>query len=455
MANLHVLSTGSNTAPYDTWAKAATALSTATTAAAAGDTIFVSNAHTETAAGQTITFTNGTQAQPIYVISGVPDTTSNITSRTVGGEVKSSNTTFLINGGAAYIYGMKFECTSATSTQFSFAGSASSNHMYDACVFTHSSTGSSGRIVFGPTSTSSAFPQVTLKGCSFKFSHASQSIIVNAHMRMIGGSFISGTNPTAVFSLGENGRGGILNATGVDFSANIGTSFNIFNSATSASTQLGRVRNCKMPSSWTGRAIAVNKPDNGGSRFELLNYGDTDTNYRFITADSMGVCKESVAVYRTSGAQDEATQYSIEMASTANVSHPHCALRSPPIMIRQEAVPGGATRTVKVEIVHDGASALTSAQCWLEVEFLGTSGYPIATLAHDTVEALQSGAAQASSSEAWTGDSGTGPNGSTTWNTLKLEVPSLVFEETGYVIATVCLAAASTTIYVDPKITIS
>lgn len=40
MANLYVASTGSNTAPYDTWAKAATAPLTATAAAAAGDTIY-------------------------------------------------------------------------------------------------------------------------------------------------------------------------------------------------------------------------------------------------------------------------------------------------------------------------------------------------------------------------------------------------------------------------------
>ena len=39
MANLYVKSTGSNTSPYDTWAKAATAPLTATALAAARDTI--------------------------------------------------------------------------------------------------------------------------------------------------------------------------------------------------------------------------------------------------------------------------------------------------------------------------------------------------------------------------------------------------------------------------------
>ena len=69
MADLYVAASGSNTAPYDTWAKAATSLVTAVNAMAAGDRLYVENLFQDAATvGQTFTFPGGS-TDPSYVYS--------------------------------------------------------------------------------------------------------------------------------------------------------------------------------------------------------------------------------------------------------------------------------------------------------------------------------------------------------------------------------------------------
>jgi hypothetical protein len=144
------------------------------------------------------------------------------------------------------------------------------------------------------------------------------------------------------------------------------------------------------------------------------------------------------------------------MASSANAEYPHQPLRSPEIVQWQGTV--GSEITVTVDIVHDtnvaaGQGAGTSYafmddEVWLEVQYLSTSGFPLASFITDRVAVLGTAADQASSSVTWT------TTGVTTPVKQALAV-TFTPQERGYLHATVCVAKASKTIYVDPKLTIT
>ena len=70
MANIRVWDGGSNTSPYDTWAKAATAIQTALTAWSSGDQVWVASDHDEKwSANTTLTIGSATKADQALVIS--------------------------------------------------------------------------------------------------------------------------------------------------------------------------------------------------------------------------------------------------------------------------------------------------------------------------------------------------------------------------------------------------
>jgi len=453
MATMHVWSgAGASASPYDNWQKAAVNLSTAAGAAAAGDTIYVAHDHAETAAGQTIAFTNGTLAAPIKVICGTRTgtaTETGISALATTANIISSTAGFSMTSGVAYVYGVEFEQTYNGGTATMNLNNASgANHTYESCKFLMTSTISSSIIRSGASGSTSSTPLTILKGCQFQFGSTSQSFCPGGHTEVYGGSTILGSTPATYFAPGNTARGANVLVSGFDFS-NLGTGFDLLKQGND--TQRVLIRNCKLPSGWTGEIH--NAAPSAGTRWELINYGAGDTNYKFWTSDVYGQCKDETTIYRTSGAQDEATPYSMLMVSTANVSWPGHSLRSLPIMQRHDAVAGN-TVTVTVHICHDGASALTDQECWLELEHLANAVFPLASFSNDTTTITGSPTAQTSSGEAWTGDSGTGPNGTSTWNQLKLVCAGVTLAETGYVIGRVHLAKAGTTIYVDPKLEI-
>ena len=85
----------------------------------------------------------------------------------------------------------------------------------------------------------------------------------------------------------------------------------------------------------------------------------------------------------------------------------------------------------------------------MEVQYLGTSGTPLALFVDDAAaDYITATADQADSSASWTTTGMTNPN------TQKLNV-TFTPQEKGFIHAVVRLAVASKTVYVDPKITVS
>jgi hypothetical protein len=93
--------------------------------------------------------------------------------------------------------------------------------------------------------------------------------------------------------------------------------------------------------------------------------------------------------------------------------------------------------------VTDGVT-LTDKEAWLEVEYPGTSGFPVSSFASDKAGILASAANQTSSSVTWTTTGLSGPV------KQKLAV-TLTPQEKGVIRARVMLAKASTTLWYCPK----
>jgi len=448
MATLHVWhAAGSTGAPYATWATAAVNLTIAAAAAGANDTIYVAHDHVETSAS---TVTIAIAASGVKIICGTRTGTSTetgISALATTADVGTSSVSLLITTGSlSYYYGIIFRATNSGASTIRLTYDSAILRRYENCSFIIDGTNSSSNIRAG-WDTNLQQCHTVVKNCIFEFSNASQSLSVDGLVEVIGGS-ISGSSAAQTYFCRSSitGRGGLLYLNGFD-ATNGGTGMALFGFG--GTTNYNEARNCKLPTS----GVPVSGTATGMNKAVLINCDTGDTNYKYSYTDVYGTVNDNTTVYRTAGAADEARGYSLAMASTTSAVWPISALRSPPIIQRAEAIVGG-TVTVTVHICHYGASALTNQECWLEVETLANTGYTLSTIVNDTTTAIASSSAQPTSSEAWTGDSDTGPNGSSTWNQLKLECAGVTLAETGYVIARVHLGKASTTVYIDPKLEI-
>ena len=104
----------------------------------------------------------------------------------------------------------------------------------------------------------------------------------------------------------------------------------------------------------------------------------------------------------------------------------------------------GSSKTVTVYTVTDNVT-LTDAEAWVEVEYLGTSGFPLGNFSDDRVADLVFGTPANQTSD------------SSTWTTTGLATPvkqalavSFTPQEKGWFRVRVMVAKASLTVYYDP-----
>ena len=450
MATYYVRSTdGNNADSGSTWALAKADLHT--TAWAAGDKIYVSAAHAQSTATAITIAAAGTVASPTQIICG-DDAAEPPTSESTAGTVTTTSTNAMTISGSCFVSGLTFSCgTGGTAVSITQGGTGARQHYKD-CSFRLVNSGSTARILVSGGGEESF---TVWENCSVRFASSGQSIGTGNLAAMFywrGGSLLSGgTSPsTLITPAPSTAKGGIIEVSGVDLS-NAGTGLNLIASSAAGAWKV-LFRNCKLPSGWNGGLFSAALTENT-IRGEMHNCDAGDTNYRFWIEDQFGSIKQSTSVYRDSGASDGTTPISWAMATSSSAEYPLCVLEGPELPALWNASTG-SSKTVTVEIVHDGASACTDAEIWLEVQYLGTSGFPLSSFVSDRKGLLASASAQASSSATWTGDSGTGPNGSSTWNTLKLEC-TFTPQEAGYIQAKVCMAKASTTVYIDPMMTVA
>lgn len=413
--------------------------------AAAGDRIFLSNNHAATETpGSTITISvPGTLAAPCQIIC-VNDSTGAISTGATETFNYSQQTT--ING-HLYCYGLA--TIMSGSNGVGFGQSAGDVQLWEQCQFQLTNASITPRITFGSNG-GVAQGEIRLINCSVKFGHANQNITVYAtKFDSTGLTLLSGgTSPTALFNYGSSIRGAGFTCSGFDIS---NASAGVHLTAAAGSAGDAVFMNGKLPTSWSGSVVGTTPPAVGNT-YTMWNCDAADTNYRFWRERYTGSIKSETVIVRTGGASDGTTPISWKMASAANAEYPLHLLKS--LEITDWIDTTGSSKTLTVEIVHDSQGAGTGSaflddEIWLEVQYLGTSGFPLGTLITDAkASVIATAADQASSSETWT---------TTGLTTPVKQALSVTFtpQEKGFYIARVVLAKASKTVYVDPKVAVA
>lgn len=428
---------GNNADDGSTWALAKATFVGAVAIDVAGDTWWVSDNHAESTAGAISIGFVSASATPTRILCGDDAAEPPTALATTATITTTGNNAITISGANAlsYWYGLTFIAGSGASGTASIL--LSNSLVFEQCNFRLASTGTGSLLNLQNNDQQSIF-----LNCGFRFGSASHGIRTAAGgtARISGGSLLSGgTSPTTL--LVGSPAGGSMIIEGFDLS-NASSTINL------ASVTSGNVscifRDCKLPASWSG--VLHSGTPGHGSVYEMFNCDSGDTHYRYRRAAAFGTIKEETTLVRTGGSAVESTTYSLKMVTNADAEHPINTLATPEMADWNATT--GSSITVTVEFLHDSATALKDNEIWLEVMYLGTSGVPLGSFINDGISVVATAANQASSSETWTTTGMTNPN------TQKMSV-TFTPQEAGFIHATVKMAKASYTVYVDAMFTVT
>jgi len=432
---------GSNTAPYDTEAKAATSLDTIETIPwVAGDIVKFSSTYTDaSAANRAFVF----PATPGLQLLSVTFNGSETGGLAAGGAVTgSTGSGFCRISGYAYIYGMTFASgtsSSASADVFVNDQSATGALYLENCTLKTPNANAGARITIGSTGAVSDDSIVYLKDCTFNSSNSGGAIVQSGKL-IIDNLTLSGTAPTTVFSFTGNAaahhhvllRASDLSAVAwtnlVDVSGGVTGTF--------VATQ------CKLRSSFTVTTGTFGGP--GSPEVILQDCNSGDVNYYYSKTSYEGTVLADNSVYID--ASDGTNSISWLMSGNANTSFTW-PLKSPMIAKFNSTL---SAMTTEIEVVNDGTT-FTNAQLWQETLYKGTSGTPNGTWNRGdrVADIVTAGSNQATSTSSWTGTGGFA-------SAVKQKLTSTSFTpaEIGP-IGVVVYLAANDTVYVSPKVTIA
>lgn len=423
----------------DSWANACYYLDYMANTAQPGDTVYVSHVHNEinptdssvsTLYGTNATSTAANPVRHLCVNTG--------TMQLATGAIVKMGTGFKLRQwglwhGIAFYAGWGSASIRDVMLPYEFEDKSFQAH---ACTFTLASTSSGSRLHLGGQS--GAVKKTALfRNCAFAFSHTSSGIVPgNGRYVFQGCTFAAtGTVPGTLFFMGAAAQGGV-HLSGCDLSA-IAT---IISTGTMWPDLGFTLDGCKLHPS---AVLSINPPTVWGTDLLMTASDSTNNPLRFLSQGATGqTVTETTRVRTTSGATDGTTPYAWKMTTTSAARYLF-PLVTPPLSVWNETV--GGPRTLTVEILHDSLTALNDNEVWLEVGAFESSATPLRTWTTDGSDALAAGAPQEASTTAWVTTGLTNPN------TQKLTV-TVTPQLRGPILARVCLAKASTTVYIDPRL---
>ncbi len=428
---------GAPSTPFETEADAATTLQAiitdGTNPLLAGEDIFVAADHSEDP-GANITYTfPGTESAPNRVISA-----------TLSGPTynKADNIQIDNSGGLRDInidnyvkfYGISFKVGDDLRVNF-----PSQSVLFDDSILELSS--SNGSFSIGDPVGQNI---IELKNTDLNFSGggalAGIKISSTGIFKWDGGTISwTGTQPTALFD--EATRTQFISVAGVDLSA-------ITTALVDVSDTVDRIaefHHCKLAA---GVALTTGTINSVGTKILMSGCDDTTGNdlYRFEYVDYYGSIVHDDAIFvTTGGTSDGTTPISWKMVTTANAKEFSEPLISPPIVVWVDAT--GST-TFTVQCLWDSVTNIQNDEIWLEVEFLEASADTDSAFANDGLaDILATPADQTTNATAWT-------ESLTNDNEFAIAVTATV-NRVGPAICRVHMGKPSTTVYVDPKVTVT
>jgi hypothetical protein len=434
VATYFVASGGSNTAPYDTWAKAATSLATALAAATADNDVVVIQYNAVPSGDAEVSVdTIYTFAGNIQFISASNDGGSAYTPTAMGTAnwIGNSTTNRYVRwaGGdkRVLVWGVTVRTAGSTGDSIAFGNTSSgANQTWQNCYIWAGCTATSfASIEFGLGGSG----YFRLIGCTLRFGATSQYLAISAHAEFIGCSVSSsGSTPTSLFANHNAAFRGFSRWSGCDLSLITGTL--VGNIEGSHEVHLER---CKLGSGVTLFAAQTTNPSEDAARLTVLdcNAGDTHITFGYYT------------YYVTAGAA--AQSWKITTTANATIGQP---FRTPWIHLYNT---GTSAITPYLEVLRNGASpaAYKDNEVWAEAIAKTNSGFTLGAFYTDAATIGSAGANQAAGGGygIWTGSDAND-------SSIKVDTGAAITPaEVGYISMRLCVGVASKSdIYLDPQI---
>lgn len=407
------------------------------TRAGPGDNIYISSDHSESVVTLTIGLNTGanTGYSLVKVLSvnkagSTPPVAADLLAgASLAGQVIDANAYAPI-----YYYGITFNTNAANSWTGQSSSSNSKSMLFDTCTL-YMSTASAVEFC---TSGSTAFPAPTfaILNSTVQLSGAGQYFGSGGGLQQydIVNMTLTGTAPTTLIKA-EN-QGVLATVRGSDLSS---VTSNLTNTGNSAVGMKVLFEGCKIASGCTryNTSGIVNTRD----EVELVNCYD-GTHIISERYQPSGTLTTEFSTYLTAGAQDNVGHYSHKMVSTANCDKWVNTFNS--FWMDLNYTTTGSSKTATVEI--SAASSLNNDDVSLWLEYEGTASSSLSSFANTLpATVLTTASALTSSAAAWT--SGAGTN-------MKLQI-TFTPQTAGRLRGQIRLGKASTTIYVNPQITVT
>lgn len=423
------------------WGAAMGTLYSASNAAAAnrvlaanGDRIFVSSDHSESSTNNSYVFSNAGAFALIQIISvnragSVPPVAGDELS---GATVTSTATQLTLDSQCnMYWQGVTISCPGVTGLIFN-NGQVKFIYLKNCALVL--GTGSGASIANNnPT-------KITWDNTTVQFGNAGQNIHFIAYAPdftwINTPSAIGGTAPTTLISSASANYAAIMTLRGIDISAVTGTLL-----AASAGQNKVLLDSCRIASGLTRYGTpAAGGPT--GDVLELVNcYDGTNVlNERYTPAGAVTTDRSTTL---SGGATDDIGAYSLKLVSSTRSDRRTLTLDAFVLDVGLSAV--GTSKTATVEIIS--SASLNDNDISVLLEYMGTSGSPIASFVSSISAAVTAGSALAASTATWNSPPGTPV-------AQKLSV-TFTPQRAGRLRGLVRLGKPSTTVWVDPVIRIA
>jgi hypothetical protein len=418
---------------FSAWAAPLSRLSQAFTAnwGAAGDGFYLGDDHADTRAATISVTAPGSDSSPNFVYSidhtaSLPPASTNLLS---GASVATSGGNGLTLSGSVYYNGLTFSVGSgAVNNGMTLASSGFQR--FENCALKKAGTNSSTSAF-----THNSGSKIELINTTFTFGNTGDGLALgNAAAPFIwrntANAIAGATLPTTLLGIANGGAPLIFE--GVDLSAlGSGKTLAIVNSPRTYFID------CEFGS---GVTIATNPTVVGDRTIDVIRSDSSGTNYAQHRYAYPGTLDHETTIVRSGGATDGTTPISWKITTTAN-SKWILPFEAFPISIWNPRT--AANLTVAVYGIWGGGAVPNNDDIWIEVEYLGSSGSPLASFANSTKSNnLASGSPLSSDGSSW--------GGGTTAFKLTVTLSSPQPQLAGYLRVYVKAAKASSTFYIDP-----
>jgi len=437
MTTRYVRSGAGGSANGTSWANAYLSLANALNASAAGDVIYVSEDHAESQASTMSLTSPGSAVNPVKVIcvdhtGTVPPvsadlrTTATVSTTSSNGIVFGGSDSYIIYDGLTFTSG-----SSGGSVNMNLAGSAGAQ-----IKFRNGALRLGGSSAGNTINTGNAGGRIELENTTMQFAATTQGVAAGGRViwRNTPNALSGATFPATLFTPGTSGCD--LEVDGVDLSAITGT---IVGTSSGQGPINAKLVDCKINASAT---IAAARTKRGDGVVEYTRIDSGGTNYKQGKVCFEGSQSVETTIVRTGGASDGTTPISWKIVTTANCTE-HFPYESIPIAIWNDTT--GSPVTATIQGIWGGGSVPNVDDIWGEVEYLGSSASPLGSFANDgKADILAASVGQTAGSGTWGG------------STTKFEIAvTFTPQQKGYILFRVKAAKASSTFYIDPKITLS